>query len=307
MNELVTVCITTFNRKTLLIDALKSVLEQDYHNLEILIVDDASIDGTKEALEESYLFKDSRVKYFKHLTNKGLASSRNTAIFNAKGEYFTFCDDDDRWQVNMVTNLLFAINRTNEINVSFGVPSKFKGNCLDVYKEKTSIKDLMIQGVVPPVSSQMYKVSLLKKIKGYDQEIKSGVDHDLWIRLSSAETKVGIGWDAIALVNDDLNSDKMTTNQEKRINNIEYSLIHWKKNIVREFGSEFYIYFCKEYREHLIVSFFMISFRQRQYLNLIKLFFTVAVLKKIVLKVNFLSEYEERKCGYFKKYYGKII
>jgi len=307
MNELVTVCITTCNRKTLLIGALKSVLEQDYHNLEILIVDDASIDGTKEVLEESYLFKDSRVKYLKHLTNKGLASSRNTAIFNAKGEYFTFCDDDDRWQVDMVTSLLFAINRTNDINISFGVSSKFKGNCLEVYKEKASIKELMIQGVAPPVSSQMYKVSLLRKIKGYDQEIKSGVDHDLWIRLSSVETKVGIGWDAIAQVNDDLNIDKMTTNQEKRINNIERSLVHWKKNIVREFGSEFYIYFCKEYREHLTISFFMISVKRRQYLRLIKLLFTVAVSKKILLKVNFFSKYEERKCGYFKKYLGKII
>jgi len=307
MNELVTVCITTCNRKTLLIGALKSVLEQDYHNLEILIVDDASIDGTKEVLEESYLFKDPRVKYLKHLTNKGLASSRNTAIFNAKGEYFTFCDDDDRWQVDMVTNLLFAINRTDDINVSFGVSSKFKGNCLEVYKEKSSIKELMIQGVAPPVSSQMYKVSLLKKIKGYDQEIKSGVDHDLWITLASVETKVGIGWDAIALVGNDLNIHRMTTNQEKRINNIENSLIHWKKNIVSEFGGEFYIYFCKEYRENLIVSFFMISVKRRQYLRLIKLLFTVAVSKKILLKVNFFSKYEERKCGYFKKYLGKII
>ena len=307
MNELVTVCITTFNRKTLLIGALKSVLEQDYHNLEILIVDDASIDGTKEALEESYLFKDPRVRYIKHLTNKGLASSRNTAIFNSKGEYFTFCDDDDRWQIDMVTNLLFVINRTDEINVSIGVSSKFKGNCLEVYKENTSIKELMIQGVTPPVSSQMYKVSLLRKIKGYDGEIKSGVDHDLWIRLASVETKVGIGWDALALVGNDLNIHRLTANQEKRINNIERSLIHWKKNIVRGFGGEFYIYFCKEYRENLIVSFFMISVKRRQYLRLIKLLFTVAVLKKILLKVNFLSKYEEKKCGYFKKYYGKII
>ena len=307
MNELVTVCITTCNRKTLLIGALKSVLEQDYHNLEILIVDDASIDGTKEALEESYLFKDPRVRYIKHLTNKGLASSRNTAIFNSKGEYFTFCDDDDKWQIDMVTKLIFAINRTNEINVSIGVSSKFKDHCLEVYKENTSIKELMIQGVTPPVSSQMYKVSLLRKIEGYDREIKSGVDHDLWITLSSVVTKVGIGWDALALVGNDLNIHRMTTNQEKRINNIERSLIHWEKKILESFGSEFYIYFCKEYRENLIVSFFMINVKRRQYLRLIKLLFTVAVSKKILLKVNVFSKYKEKKCSYFKKYFGKII
>ncbi len=119
MNELVTVCITTCNRKTLLIGALRSVLEQDYHNLEILIVDDASTDGTREALEESHFFKDSRVRYIRHVENKGLASSRNTAIFNSKGKYFTFCDDDDRWPADMVTKLFFAINKSDEINDTF--------------------------------------------------------------------------------------------------------------------------------------------------------------------------------------------
>ncbi len=306
MNELVTVCITTCNRKTLLIGALRSVLEQDYHNLEILIVDDASTDGTREALEESHFFKDSRVRYIRHVENKGLASSRNTAIFNSKGKYFTFCDDDDRWPADMVTKLFFAINKSDEINVSIGISEIFSQHCLGVFDKNTSIKKLMLQGVTPPVSSQMYQTSLLRKTGGYDQEIKSGVDHDLWITLSSVETNVGIGWNAVAIVGNDLNIHRMTTNQAKRINDIEYSLIRWKEKMVKTFGRGFYIYFCKEYREHLLVSFFMINVKRKQYLKLIEFFFTAAVLKKIFYKIVYFASKEER-CGYFKKFTGKVI
>ena len=93
-NPLVTVYIPTFNRLELLQRAVKSVQEQTYQNLEIIIVDDCSTDSTQD-----YLVKlgkeDSRVRYFFKEKNSGACISRNIAIEHAKGEYITGLDDDD--------------------------------------------------------------------------------------------------------------------------------------------------------------------------------------------------------------------
>ena len=94
-NNLVSICVTTFNRKEFLKLTLNSILAQTYKNIEVLVVDDCSNDGTKELIENKFLNIDKRIKYFRHENNKGLAVARNTAIINSKGKYFTFCDDDD--------------------------------------------------------------------------------------------------------------------------------------------------------------------------------------------------------------------
>jgi len=89
MDSLVTVCITTYNRMDLLPKTLRSILDQTYKNIEVIIVDDCSTDGTEELILTSLLKQDSRIRYIPHKENKGLAFARNTAINNAKGKYFT--------------------------------------------------------------------------------------------------------------------------------------------------------------------------------------------------------------------------
>ena len=77
-NPLVSVYITTFNRRLLLERALNSVLSQTYTNIEILIIDDASTDGTKEYIDKN--FNDSRIQYFLLSKNKGACHARNSGI-----------------------------------------------------------------------------------------------------------------------------------------------------------------------------------------------------------------------------------
>src|SRR6056297_2055943 len=96
IEPLVSVNLTTYNRAHLLHRAIKSVLNQAYKNLEIIIVDDGSDDNTYEVLEN--LGKnDNRINYIKHAKNRGNAAARNTALKNSSGEYIAFMDDDDEW------------------------------------------------------------------------------------------------------------------------------------------------------------------------------------------------------------------
>lgn len=85
------VILPTFNRKTLVLRAIDSVLFQNYQDFELIVVDDGSNDGTIEVLDR---YKDPRLKILQK-ENGGVSSARNLGLENARGKYVTFVDSDD--------------------------------------------------------------------------------------------------------------------------------------------------------------------------------------------------------------------
>lgn len=98
MNELVSVIIPTYKRNDRLREAIDSVVNQTYVNLEIIIVDDndPSSSYRKETENLMMQYKDNKkIRYIQHSENTGGAIARNTGISQAGGEYIAFLDDDD--------------------------------------------------------------------------------------------------------------------------------------------------------------------------------------------------------------------
>lgn len=93
-NKKITVIIGVFNVESLLQRCVDSIIDQDYKDLEIILVDDGSIDGSSRICDE-YAAKDSRVIVI-HKKNEGLSVARNVALSVASGEYVSFIDSDDR-------------------------------------------------------------------------------------------------------------------------------------------------------------------------------------------------------------------
>ncbi len=89
---LVSIIIPTYNRGYIIADALNSVLNQSYRNIEVIVVDDASSDGTEELVKS---FGDGRISYIRHDANRGEAGATNTGILRSRGEFITFLDSDD--------------------------------------------------------------------------------------------------------------------------------------------------------------------------------------------------------------------
>ncbi len=92
----VSVIIPTFNRARFLGEALDSVLGQTYSDLEVIVVDDGSSDGTAE-LMATRTRDDARVRYVRQ-ANRGASAARNAGLDAATGDFIAFLDSDDAWQ-----------------------------------------------------------------------------------------------------------------------------------------------------------------------------------------------------------------
>ena len=107
---LITVAITVYNIKDYLQRSIDSVCNQTYRNLEILLVDDGSTDGSELVCNE-YERIDSRIRAI-HKKNGGPSEARNVAIEQAKGEYIAFVDGDDWIDEDMYENMYLAIQKS---------------------------------------------------------------------------------------------------------------------------------------------------------------------------------------------------
>lgn len=93
---LVSIITPTYNCAQYIGETIESVMDQSYQNWEMIIVDDCSTDNTKEIVE-SYIQKDSRIRYYCLEKNSGAAAARTKAMELAEGQFMAFLDSDDLW------------------------------------------------------------------------------------------------------------------------------------------------------------------------------------------------------------------
>lgn len=157
MNEpLVSIIIPVYNGENSIERCIKSVLEQDYYNIEIIIINDGSTDNTANILKKH---KDKRIKIINQ-TNSGVSSSRNNGIDCSKGEYITFIDADDYIDKSFLKNAI-KISMDNNLDLIIGGVQK-------IFKNKT--KDYVIENADFKIYYESDLHELKKKIIGYDCE-----------------------------------------------------------------------------------------------------------------------------------------
>lgn len=100
-----------FNVAPYVEQAVQSVLQQDFRDFELIIVDDASTDGTRDILQ-NLAGLDSRIRLFLKEQNEGLAVARNLGIAQAQGEWVTFLDADDLYDTSMIRKAYDLAHRT---------------------------------------------------------------------------------------------------------------------------------------------------------------------------------------------------
>jgi glycosyltransferase involved in cell wall biosynthesis len=180
----VSAILPTHNRGWILEQAVDSVLNQDYANLELIVVDDGSTDGTKGLLS---IFGD-RIAVI-HQANRGVSAARNTGIRAATGELIALLDSDDTWLPGKVTaQVTFFSNhpdarvcQTEEIWIRNGVrvnPGKRHRKQAGMIFERS-----LALCLVSP-SAVMMRKSLLDEVGLFDETLPACEDYDLWLRIA---------------------------------------------------------------------------------------------------------------------------
>jgi len=111
---LVSIAMATFNGANYISHQIRSILQQSYLNLEIIITDDASSDATVTILE-GFKIKYPQIKIFSNPVNLGITATFEHSIKNCRGEYIAISDQDDIWEPNKIEILLNAIGAEDAV------------------------------------------------------------------------------------------------------------------------------------------------------------------------------------------------
>ncbi|MBC6444097.1 MAG: glycosyltransferase family 2 protein, partial [Alphaproteobacteria bacterium GM202ARS2] len=123
----VSVIVPTYNRAPLLQQAIDSIRAQTLADWELIIVDDGSNDTTPDVVR-AVTQQDSRIRFYRHTTNRGAATARNTAMKHAKGTYVAFQDDDDVSHPERLQKQADYLDKHPHVVLLYAQPVDFRGD-----------------------------------------------------------------------------------------------------------------------------------------------------------------------------------
>lgn len=166
--------------------SINSVLNQTYESFELLLIDDASTDGSSNKIEE---FQDSRIRKFRRdIPGSGGYAARNLGIENAKGEWLAFLDADDEWSIETLQSVFLQLGSNPQAEIiSFDWEMRWEGvrdeRICENYDDFDLVDylhrtDLMLTGTF------VISKKLIDRVGGYPNavECKRGGDVEAYIR-----------------------------------------------------------------------------------------------------------------------------
>jgi hypothetical protein len=183
---LVSVIIPAYNQGHYLAEAIQSVLNQNYADFEILVVDDGSTDNTADIANS---LTDERVRYI-YQDNKGLSAARNTGIRHAIGKYITYLDSDDMFLPKSLDTLVEALDKNPVYGFAAGraIPIDEYNNPIGEIIGDPLLEDInhLLLGNPFQVGSVLLDIMWQTKVGLFDETLRSYEDWDMWIRLARA-------------------------------------------------------------------------------------------------------------------------
>lgn len=173
--NLISIIIPVYNVQDYLDECIKSIINQTYKHLEIILVDDGSPDKCPEICD-IWEKKDGRIKVI-HKSNGGLSSARNAGLEIAHGEYISFVDSDDFLPNNAIEILYSRICQDNKIGIVSGQIYRYKDNSVSIFnksweiteEECLSTQDFFLKTMNMTIShtvwNKLYRKDLLSDIR----------------------------------------------------------------------------------------------------------------------------------------------
>ncbi|MBN1232012.1 MAG: glycosyltransferase family 2 protein [Candidatus Coatesbacteria bacterium] len=265
MKPLISVVIATYNRKDLVLEAIRSVQNQTINDWEILLGDDGSTDGTSEMIKS---LEESRLRYNWEINRGGPSYQRNWGMKNSEGKYIAFLDSDDLWTIDKLEKQVSFMEQNNEIGLSHTFMMNRDNKRViekEAYKNGMIFKELFLSSNFISTSTVIMRRDILKTTGYMDETLKIAQDFDYWLRVSKDNqimlvneslteyrANMGIAGDIIALANDILviikknfengsvSGDLAKEREKKLYYDIPYLLGGSKKAWMKFFSSLFF-------------------------------------------------------------------
>jgi glycosyltransferase involved in cell wall biosynthesis len=190
---LVSVGIPAFNGEKYLSEAIQSVLNQNYENFELIVVDDASQDQT---LKIARSFKDVRIRTFANSNRLGLVKNWNECLKNARGDFFCILGQDDVMEADNLREKVASMLETpsagmvyskvleiDECGTDFRYFEQRNENVSKVEKGRAFFERIFRENFVCS-SSVVIRRACLERIGGFDARLNFACDWEMWMRIS---------------------------------------------------------------------------------------------------------------------------
>ncbi len=207
---LFSVIVPIYNAEKYLDRCIKSIVSQNYNNLEIILIDDGSTDQSLDICKK-YANLDGRINII-HQENRGLVYSRKVGIENSKGEYISFVDADDRIEEKMFSTIVDNMDENQPDVIAFGLKEIYENNSETVknnnlmdgyYSHKDIVKTVVPTmictenffnfGILPNLVCKVIKRDFLNDIKIHVSDIVTvGEDADFSFQIISQANSLQI-------------------------------------------------------------------------------------------------------------------
>jgi len=184
----VTVVIPTYNRRAMLEEAVASVSAQSFPDWELIVVDDASTDGTPEWLES---VGTDRIRWLKQETNAGESAARNRGVRESTSPLILFLDDDDLLKPGALERLVGHAHKHDDVIGVIGGAKVFdpEGNERKIthvwFPRRREIWPDVLLGWVPVICCTVLRKEAVTAIGGFDEGIRAGEDVEMFLRLGT--------------------------------------------------------------------------------------------------------------------------
>jgi glycosyltransferase involved in cell wall biosynthesis len=197
----VSAIIPTYNRRELVIRAVRCAIEQTRRVDEIIVIDDGSTDGTGEALAKEF---GDRIIYVRQ-ANAGVSAARNRGMAMARGRYIALLDSDDEWLPEKTERQVDWLDAHAEFGMVLCDVERIdiEGRPIDRFRRRETIREdgwvlaMVLQDPALAPVSAMFRREVFTDVGGFDESLATAEDLDFHLRVA-ARWQIGVIEDALA-------------------------------------------------------------------------------------------------------------
>jgi len=185
MNKLVSIIIPCYNAEKTVLETIDSALNQTYPAVEIIVVDDGSVDNSLNIIKEKAVNLSNLQCYSK--SNEGLPATRNFGFEKSKGQYVVFLDSDDLLSPTFVSECMAVMESDDELAMVCTQAQFFERETGMVIHPAYSFSLLLMKNCL--TATALINSKFFKDVGMYDENLKFAEDWEFWIRLFSKYPK----------------------------------------------------------------------------------------------------------------------